>query len=51
VKVTGLKSMGIIETKGVITNLIQSSSDEEIVRALMTCLRLLEDESKRYYGE
>ena len=51
VKVTELKSMGIVETKGVITNLIQSSSDEEIVRALMTCLRLLEDESKRYYGE
>ena len=46
-----LKPMGILETKGVITALLKSSIDEDILRALMTCLRLLEDENMRHKDE
>jgi hypothetical protein len=46
-----LKPMGILETKGVITTLLNSSIDEDIIRALMTCLRLLEDENMRHKDE
>ncbi|MBL7003941.1 MAG: hypothetical protein ISR69_07945 [Gammaproteobacteria bacterium] len=46
-----LAIMGIIETESIITALVNSSKDEKIIRALMTCLRLLKDESKRLNGE
>ena len=42
-------AMEILETKKVITALLKSSSDEDIIRALMTCLRLLEDEHSRLW--
>ena len=46
-----LKPMGILEAKEVITSLLKSSSDEDIIRALMTCLKLLEDEIRRLKDE
>ena len=42
-------AMEILETKKVITALLKSSSDEDIIKALTMCLRLLEDERSRLW--
>ena len=41
------KFMGIAETKGIILKLLQDHDDDDIIMALKTCLRLLEEESRR----
>ena len=48
------KFMGIAETKSIISKLLQDyddlNADENIIMALRTCLRLLEEESRRNKG-
>ena len=41
------KFMGIAETKGIISKLLQDHDDDDIIMALKTCLRLLEEEIRR----
>jgi len=41
------KFMGIAETKVIISKLLQFHEDDDIIMALKTCLRLLEEESRR----
>ena len=44
------KFMGIAETKVIISKLLQFHEDDDIIMALKTCLRLLEEESRRNKG-
>ena len=44
---TELNPMGTHEAKKIITTLLKNSNDEDIIRALMTCLKLLENANSR----